>query len=146
MAGQSPALPDGATPVPVHGILTVDYLKLNHPGFGLQLHRPTALMYHRASAQGEKRRPAGRRLPASVAEVFGASTHGLRPSLPFRSRAMSGAAQALCSSVSFGYGFSFDRMRNLSQPLLNHTLGGSVKMRPSVRYLEPLLSSTIAHT
>src|ERR1022692_3063246 len=99
MAGQSPALPDGATPVLVCSILTVGHLKLDHPSLSLHLHWTTAPMHHLASAQGGKRRHAGRPPPAIVAEVSFSSTRGLPPSLPSRSPAMCVAAHAQCSSV-----------------------------------------------
>src|ERR1700679_236916 len=102
MAGQSPALPDGATPVLVGRILTAGHLKLHHPSLSLQLHRTTAPMPHLCFAQGGKRRHARRPPPAIVAEVSFSSTRVLPPSLPARSLSTCGVAHAQCSCVSFG--------------------------------------------
>src|SRR6185437_10651530 len=127
MVGQPPVFPDRTTPMPVGAILPMDHHELNYPNLSLHLHRPVAPMHHLASAQGEKRRHDGRLLPAIVVGVSVASIPALRPLLPSQSHAMVGDLRAQYSSVSFGCGFSFYRMRNRS-PL---HYGGSVKMRPS---------------
>src|SRR6185437_11916509 len=126
MVGQPPVFPDRTTPMPVGAILPMDHHELNYPNLSLHLHRPVAPMHHLASAQGEKRRHDGRLLPAIVVGVSVASIPALRPLLPSQSHAMVGDLRAQYSSVSFGCGFSFYRMRNRS-PL---HYGGSVKMRP----------------
>jgi hypothetical protein len=74
----------------VHGILTVEHLKLNHPGFSLQLHRTTAPMHQRASAQGGNAAPPVgfflQSLLKSLARPLAAFRHHFHLDLPHRAR------------------------------------------------------------
>ena len=69
MRAQAPMLADGAAPVPVARILTVQHTQFNHTDAGAQMHRSGAPMHRLAPAVGGKSRRAGRRFPAGVVGV-----------------------------------------------------------------------------
>src|SRR5882724_4214152 len=96
---EAPPFFDGTTPRPLFAVLTLPDFEFNDAVDAAQMHHLFSPMPRRSAAEGEKSRRGGRPPVAVFLPAAAGSIPGLRPMLPFRSRAVSVAPGFPSASV-----------------------------------------------